>query len=136
MLKSGMGNKSSSALVDEATSVADSEGVDAASAGDLGKLQKLIQKVEGNLIRRIATLEGSLSKISSLEDDMVDVKLGLAKALRDPDPKLTHEDVDNWNKNVKKTKELEDLLNQLLKDFTDLNGAKIKTDILQIFKVQ
>ena len=50
---------------------------DGASSEDLGKLQKMIQRVEGNLIRRIATLEGSLSKINNLEDDMAMVKLAL-----------------------------------------------------------
>lgn len=49
----------------------------------------MIQRVEGNLIRRIATLEGSLSKINNLEDDMAMVKLDLVKALQPKEPFIT-----------------------------------------------
>lgn len=126
--------KSSTALVEEvsvAESAADSEG-----AGDLGKLQKMIQRVEGNLIRRIAQVESSLSRIGTLEDDLVNMKLDVAKALKPKEPYITNEDVAKWNANCRKTDELEELLNNLLRDFQALDGTKIKADILQLFKVQ
>ena len=101
-------NRSATGLIEEP--VVESEaptGDDGASAEGLGKLQKMIQKVEGNLIRRIATLETSLHKINSLEDELVNVKLDLARALQPKEPYITNEDVDKWNKNCKKTQELE-----------------------------
>ena len=131
-------NRSSSGLglaMAEEVSVASELG-DGASAGDLGALKKMIQRIEGNLIRRIATLEGSLSKISSLEDEMVDVKLSLNRALAPKDPLITREDVDKWDRNCKKTGELEELIKQLQKEIASMDGAKIKTDILNLFKIQ
>jgi len=44
-------------------------------SGDLDKLQKMIQRVEGNLIRRIATVETSLGRINGLEDKVQDIEL-------------------------------------------------------------
>ena len=41
---------------------------DDVDADALQKLAKQIQRVEGNLIRRIAAVEGSVSRISDLED--------------------------------------------------------------------
>ena len=64
------------------------------------------------------------------------VKLDLLKALAPKDPNITVEDYDNWNENLKKTKEMEDLLKKLMKDFDILDGTKIRADILQLFKVQ
>ena len=52
------------------------------------------------------------------------------------EPHITNEDVDKWNKNCRKTDELEELLNQLMKDVKELDVTKVKTDILQLFKVQ
>jgi hypothetical protein len=49
---------------------------------------------------------------------------------------ITTEDVANWNKNLHKTSELEALLKQLIKDFTNLDASKIKADIIQILKMQ
>ena len=86
--------------------------------------------MQGDLIRRIAVVEGSLGKLSDLEDDMALVKLDLLKALAPKDPNITVEDYDNWNENLKKTKEMEDLLKKLMKDFDILDGTKIKADIL------
>ena len=58
---------------------ADGDGV---GSDDLNKLKKMIQKVEGNLIRRIAMVEGGLSKISNLEEDMAIVKVDVLRALK------------------------------------------------------
>ena len=136
------GNKSSMNLAAEVASIgsmAESESQAALDGGDAGgdntNLKKMIQRVEGNLIRRIATLEGSLSKISNLEDDLVNVKLDLANGLKRI-PNITREDIDKWNKNCDKTDELEEAIRQLQKDLQDLDGPKIKADILNIFKVQ
>lgn len=133
-------NRSSSglglAMAEEVSVASELGGGDGASAGDLGSLKKMIQRIEGNLIRRIATLEGSLSKISSLEDEMVDVKLSLNRALAPKDPLITREDVDKWDRNCKKTGELEELIKQLQKEIASMDGAKIKTDILNLFKIQ
>lgn len=111
------------------------DGSDGASSEGLEKLQKLIQRVQGDLIRRIAVVEGSLSRVNDLEDDQALIKLDLAKALAPKDPNITREDYDSWNANLKKTKDLEDLLKKLLKDFDVMDGTKIKADILQLFKV-
>ena len=75
-----------------------------------------------------------MTKIGNLEDEMVNVKLDLAKAMN-RDPRITREDVDKWHKNCDKTDELEEAFKQLQKEFEALDGAKIKTDILQLFKV-
>ena len=122
-------------MVDDAPSLAESESqaaIDSGSGG--GDLKKMIQRVEGNLIRRIATLEGNLSKISDLEDQQVNFKRDLAKLLNRPE--VTQEDIDKWNKNCDKTAELEDLIKQLQRDMESLDGPKIKADILQLFRVQ
>lgn len=135
------GNKSSMNLAAEVASIgsmAESESqaaLDGGDAGDNEKLRKMIQRVEGNLIRRIATLEGSLSKISNLEDEMVNVKLDLANGLKRI-PNISREDIDKWHKNCDKTDELEEAIRQLQKDLRELDGPKIKADILNIFKVQ
>lgn len=69
------------ALIEDVPSVAESASQAALdnkdSANDGGDLKKMIQRVEGNLIRRIASLEGNLNKIRDLEDEMVNVKLDL-----------------------------------------------------------
>ena len=65
------------------------------------------------MIRRIASVESSLSKFSSLEDDMVQVKMDLVRALAPKEPIILQDDVDRWNANCDKTQKLEDLLNQL-----------------------
>ncbi len=64
------------------------------------------------------------------------VKIDLAKALAPKDPIISVEDFDNWNENLKKTKEMEDLLKKLSKELDNMDGTKIKADILQLFKVQ
>ena len=88
----------------------------------------MIQRVEGNLIRRIASLEGNLNKINDLEDKMIDVKRDLANALSRPI--ISTDDIDKWNKNCDKTAKLEDLIKQLQRDMEALDGPKIKADIL------
>ena len=85
----------------ESESQAAFDGGDAGS-GDNEKLRKMIQRVEGNLIRRIATLEGSLAKISNLEDEIVNIKLDLANGLKRI-PNISREDIDKWHKNCDKT---------------------------------
>lgn len=52
------------------------------------------------------------------------------------DPQITDEDVDNWNKNLASSKELDDHLNKMKSEMAILDGPRIKADILQIFKVQ
>lgn len=86
--------------------------------------------MQGDLIRRIAVVEGSLGKLSDVEDDMALVKIDLAKALAPKDPIISVEDFDNWNQNLKKTKEMEDLLKKLSADLSNMDGTKIKADIL------
>lgn len=116
--------------VDIPASTSTKDGSDGASSESIEKLQKLIQRVQGDLIRRIASVEGSVSRINDLEDEMALIKLNLAKALAPSDPNITREDYDDWNNNLKKTKELEDMLKKLLKDFDIMDGTKIKADIL------
>lgn len=76
------------------------DGSDGASSDAIEKLQKLIQRVQGDLIRRIAVVEGSLSRVNDIEDDMALIKLDLAKALAPKDPNITREDYDSWNNNL------------------------------------
>ena len=73
---------------------------DEVGAGDLDKLQKMIQRVEGNLIRRIASVETGLGRINSLEDKVQDMEL-LIRRLQEPkEPIITVEDVERWNDNI------------------------------------
>ena len=60
----------------------------------------------------------------------------MARALAPRDPQITDEDVDNWNKNLASSKELDDHLNKMKSEMAILDGPRIKADILQIFKVQ
>ena len=83
------------------------------SSEALDRLDKKLQRIQGDLIRRIASVESSLSKFSSLEDDMVQVKMDLVRALAPKEPIILQDDVDRWNANCDKTQKLEDLLNQL-----------------------
>ena len=106
------------------------------SSEALDRLDKKLQRIQGDLIRRIASVESSLSKFSSLEDDMVQVKMDLVRALAPKEPIILQDDVDRWNANCDKTQKLEDLLNQLQRDMANLDGPKIKADILQLFKIQ
>ena len=57
------------------------------------------------------------------------LKLDMNKALQGL-PKITSDDVARWNKNCEKTDELEQLLKQLQKEMRELDGPKIKADIL------
>jgi len=107
-----------------------------ASQEAIEKLQKMIQRVEGGLIRRIVALEGFGGRINDLEDDLAAMKADLAKALAPKDPSITAEDVNRWNKNCKQTSELEKDLKSLQQALEAIDGPKIKADILQIFRVQ
>ena len=61
---------------------------------------------------------------------MVQLKLDMARALAPKEPEITQEDVDAWNGNLKRTGTLEDLLKQLQKEVSLMDGTKIKADIL------
>ena len=61
----------------------------------------MIKRVEGNMIRRISTVETSITRVDDLESDMAVVKDGLKKALAPRDPEVTRSDVERWNKNCK-----------------------------------
>jgi len=78
----------------------------------------------------VSVLEGNLSKISSLETDMDQVKIDLKRALRPSSSNISQEDIDKWNDNCKKTDRLEELVNALMKEMQELDGTKIKADIL------
>ena len=109
---------------------------DEVGAGDLDKLQKMIQRVEGNLIRRIASVETGLGRINSLEDKVQDMEL-LIRRLQEPkEPIITVEDVERWNDNIEKSKELEEMIRKLQMAFKEMNVDQIKADILNIFKIQ
>lgn len=62
----------------------------------LDKLQKMIQRVEGNMIRRIATVETAISRVDNIEGDMAVMKFDIKKALMPRDPEVTKEDFDRW----------------------------------------
>ena len=70
---------------------------DAVSSEGLDNLRKALQRVEGNLIRRIAANEAQLAKISDLEDDMVQVKIDVKNALKPKEPAISLDDVQRWN---------------------------------------
>jgi len=93
----------------------------------------MIQRVEGSLIRRIASVEGIISRVDGIEDDMGIMKADIARALKPRDPELTHEDVERWNANCKKTTELEEELRNLRISVEDY--PKIKADVLNILKI-
>ena len=99
----------------------------------IDKLQKMIQRVEGSLIRRIASVEGIITRVDGMEDDMGIMKADIARALKPRDPELTHEDVERWNANCKKTAELEEELRNLKISVEDY--PKIKADVLNILKI-
>jgi len=90
----------------------------------------MISRVEGNLIRRITVVEGSLNKLNNLEDEMNLMKLDIVRALAPKDPIITTEDVEKWNKSYSMTSEHETILTTLKKDVAILDGPKIKADIL------
>lgn len=73
----------------------------------------MIQRVEGNLIRRIATVEGELHRIGTVEDDIAVMRVNIQQLMMPKEPVITKEDVEKWNKNIDKTAELEDLLKKL-----------------------
>jgi len=66
---------------------------------------------------------------------MAMVKVDLARALAPKEPFIDQEMVNRWNRGAKKTDDLEEELRRLQRDFALLEGAKIKADILQLFKV-
>jgi len=66
------------------------------NADAIEKLRRQIQRVEGSLIRRIASIEGSLSRVDSIEIEMGVMKNNIAKALEPRDPEVTREDFDRW----------------------------------------
>ena len=76
----------------------------------------MIQRVEGNLIRRIATVEGELHRIGTVEDDIAVMRVNIQQLMMPKEPVITKEDVEKWNKNIDKTAELEDLLKKLQKE--------------------
>ena len=78
-------------------------GGDGASQEAIEKLQKMIQRVEGNLIRRITMMEGSLKRVEDLEDEIARMKGDLARALVPRDPDVTKDDFERWEVNVRKT---------------------------------
>ena len=120
----------------DSTIVASTAGGDTAGLDTeaIEKLQKLIQRVEGNLIRRIASLETIISRVDGLEDNMGIMKADIQRALQPRDPKITREDVDRWNATCKKTEDLEEALRNL-KLFVE-DYPKIKADVLNILKIQ
>ena len=73
----------------------------------------MIQRVEGNLIRRIAALEGDIHRIGTLEDDMAVMRANINQLMMPKEPVIDTTDVDRWNLNVKKTAELEDYIMKL-----------------------
>ena len=79
----------------------------------LDSLQKMIQRVEGNLIRRIAALEGDIHRIGTLEDEMALMRVNINQLMMPKEPVIDSSDVDRWNLNVKKTAELEDYIMKL-----------------------
>lgn len=70
-------------------------------------------------------VEGGLSKISGLEEDMAIVKVDLLRALKTKEPVVTQEDYDKWNANCDKTDNLEDIINNLIRDFKAADFTKI-----------
>ena len=140
------GNRTGSAMSNAATEekvepiVLSSRGGDGGGDGAgidqeaIDKLQRMIQRVEGSLIRRIASVEGIITRVDGIEDDMGIMKADIAKALKPRDPNVTREDVERWNANCKKTDELEEMLKNL-KLFVE-DYPKIKADVLNILKIQ
>lgn len=112
------------------------EGGENVSSEGLDKLQKLLQRVEGNLIRRIAQVESTANKVHDLQDELDTVKIDLARALAPRGPQITDDDVEKWNRNLETTDALEELVKKLKSELAILDGPRIKADILQIFKVQ
>ena len=139
------GNRTGSAMSNAATEekvepiVLSSRGGDGGNDGAgidqeaIDKLQRMIQRVEGSLIRRIASVEGIITRVDGIEDDMGVMKADIAKALKPRDPDVTREDVERWNANCKKTDELEEMLKNL-KLFVE-DYPKIKADVLNILKI-
>jgi hypothetical protein len=80
-------------------------------------------------------LESQGPEVAKLKDQVIELQEGLAKALAPRGPQITEEDVKLWMENVKKSKELAELITALRKDLNLLDGPKIKADIVQLFKI-
>jgi len=72
------------------------------------------------MIRRIAAVEGGLSRFDGIEDDISRIKSDLARALKPRDPDVTKDDFERWETNCRKTIELEEELNRMQRDMKEV----------------
>jgi hypothetical protein len=59
----------------------------------------------------------------------------MTRALAPRGPQIIDDDVENWNKNIDKSKDLEDQIKALKKEMNMMDSTKLKADILQLFKI-
>lgn len=59
----------------------------------------------------------------------------MTRALAPRGPQILDDDVENWNKNIDKSKDLEDQIKAIKKEMNMMDSAKLKADILQLFKI-
>mmetsp|Transcript_31761 Transcript_31761/g.39513 ORF Transcript_31761/g.39513 Transcript_31761/m.39513 type:complete len:259 (-) Transcript_31761:226-1002(-) len=129
-----LGSAMSASVAEEPIVLSSKEEGGAVSGEGLEKLQRLIQRVEGSLIRRISSVETIIGRVDGLDDEMGVMKSDIARALKPHDPFITREDVDRWDAGCKKIGELEDALHKLRILCEDV--PIIKADVLQILKIQ
>ena len=109
----------------------------------LGKLQALIARTEKQLVQRIAKCEDQIPKTQQHGDNIVNLELKIERVNRGSGGGgsgtggigASQEEMDSWTEAAGKVPEVEAELQQLRRDMAGLDGAKIKADILQLFKV-
>ena len=84
---------------------------------------------------RIQEVESYGNRFTVINDQIDDLRNGLNRALQPKGPQITDDDVQNWNRNMSKTKDLENTIAQLRKEMNMIDGPKLKADILQLFKI-
>lgn len=68
-------------------------GDDVDSKDALQRMQQMMSRMEGNLIRRICQVEGAIQRVGGLEEDVSVLKVKMEKALLPQDPPISHTDV-------------------------------------------